>query len=86
MSDQKKAKKPVPAGFVRFLTDKEQAEGRKVRLVDLEFPTLDDMEMDVPFLGSHVRGERGSPEDESDVEMQCLIHCNPTLAVSSLSL
>ena len=86
MSDKQAERKHVPPQFFQALAAKVEVEARKPIPADMDFPTLDDMEMDVPFLGVHLDAEREFPEDESDLDMQYLMHVSPTLAVSSLSV
>lgn len=50
-------------------------------LMEMDFPTLDELEMDVPLLDSHMRQVRVAPEDDADLEMQCMLHFDPSVTM-----
>lgn len=54
--------------------------------MDIEFPTLEDLEMDVPLINEHMEQFRIAPEDESTFEVDCLECFTPSLVSTSLAL
>lgn len=85
MSISKKERSPVPVQFMQSLAARAEIEPRFIP-ADMDFPTLEEMEMDAPLTGLHMLEERELPEDDSNLDMDCLRLVNPTLSVSSLSL
>jgi hypothetical protein len=49
------------------------------KLLAMDFPTLDELEMDVPILNSHMGQARLAPEDDENLEMQYMLHFDPTI-------
>jgi hypothetical protein len=86
MNVKRQKRSPLPQAFVKAISAKAEQEENKPIPKNMDFPIWDEMEMDVPYLGSHMQGEREFPEDESNVDMDCLIHVSPTLAMSSLAI
>lgn len=48
-------------------------------LLNMDFPTLDELEMDIPILNAHMRQARVAPEDEEEIEVQCMLHFDPSV-------
>lgn len=79
-------KTPMSPEFLKLISAKAQEQEEQPIPKNMEFPLLDDMDMDVPLFGDYVFSQGDFPEDDSDVDMQCLLHINPSLGMSSLSL
>jgi hypothetical protein len=86
MNSQKNARIPVSSQFLRAIAAPTKLEEDKPIPMDMDFPTLDELEMDVPILNEHMSQMRNHPEDDSDWDMQCLKHVSPSLGLRSLEL
>lgn len=69
---------PVPGmGFIKAIAEPPSAIRRIYPQMD--FPTLDEMECDIPVLHKHMRMDAISRDDEENVDMQCLLNVRPNL-------
>lgn len=74
----------VREGYIKMLQDLDKS---SIPMLDMEFPTLDEMEMEVPVLEQVFRQQRVSnPEYEDNVDLQCLRGMWPSLSVTALNL
>ncbi len=91
-AETKETKSPMSRAEIKRpikfpIKDVVPVKGNKIKNpTEIEFPTLEDLEMDVPLLNEHMEQHRIAPEDESMFEVECLKHCNPSLAITSLGL
>ncbi len=69
---------PVSSQFVRAISG--QGKVRTGSILDIDFPTLDELEMDCPILNAHMAQMRVSPEDDENLEMQYMLHFDPCLS------
>lgn len=75
----------VNEGFLKAIL-KKRADKIDVIPPGMDFPTLDELEMDVPLLNAHMDQLRVAPEDDSELDVQYLEHFNPSFSMTGISL
>lgn len=87
MSATTQEKAQVDQGFVKAIARRAEKEENRV-LMSMEFPTLEDMEPDIPVwpLIDNVVDARLGPEDNEETERLYTLHTQQTLSVTGLEV
>lgn len=64
---------PISAQFVRAIAG-QRKKNEDASLLNMEFPTLEEMEMDVPILNAKLQQARVAPDDDENLEMQFMTY------------